>query len=53
MLEFVKADKALIQEQANTSIIQSHLQAYYTSRNLTSEIFQENSDCLECIIKDQ
>src|SRR6266496_3232969 len=38
MLEFVKANEALVQEQANISIIQSHPQAYYTSRNLTTEI---------------
>uniref|UniRef100_U9UNJ0 Serine-threonine/tyrosine-protein kinase catalytic domain-containing protein n=1 Tax=Rhizophagus irregularis (strain DAOM 181602 / DAOM 197198 / MUCL 43194) TaxID=747089 RepID=U9UNJ0_RHIID len=38
MLEFVEANKALVQEQANTSIIQSHPQAYYTSRNVTKEI---------------
>ncbi|CAB4473961.1 unnamed protein product [Rhizophagus irregularis] len=66
MLEFAKADKTLVQEQANTSIMQSHPQAYYTSRKFTarekseiivqekSEILvQENSECFECIIENQ
>ncbi|POG70762.1 kinase-like domain-containing protein, partial [Rhizophagus irregularis DAOM 181602=DAOM 197198] len=35
MIEFVEANKTLVQEQANTSIIQYHPQAYYTSRRLT------------------
>ncbi|CAB5358177.1 unnamed protein product [Rhizophagus irregularis] len=35
MLEFVEANKMLVQEQANTSIMQSHPQAYYTSRKFT------------------
>ncbi|POG66267.1 hypothetical protein GLOIN_2v1780764 [Rhizophagus irregularis DAOM 181602=DAOM 197198] len=58
IFEFVKA--ALVQEQANTSIIQFHPQAYYISRNVTKEIeksknvservVQENSDLLDCII---
>ena len=52
MFEFVEADKALMQEQANTSIIQSHLQAYYTSRKLTEILVQEKSECLECIVDD-
>uniref|UniRef100_U9SKP4 Uncharacterized protein n=1 Tax=Rhizophagus irregularis (strain DAOM 181602 / DAOM 197198 / MUCL 43194) TaxID=747089 RepID=U9SKP4_RHIID len=60
MLEFVEADKALItliQEQASTSIIQSHSQAYYTSRKLTEILVQEDpvqekSEGLDCIIKD-
>ena len=51
MLEFVKANKAIAQEQANPSIIQSHPQAYYTSRNLTEILVQENSEYLECIIE--
>ncbi|GET55515.1 kinase-like domain-containing protein [Rhizophagus irregularis DAOM 181602=DAOM 197198] len=66
MLEFVKANKTLVQEQANTSIVQSHPQAYYISRKFTgilaqekseiivqekSEILaQEKSECFECII---
>uniref|UniRef100_U9UW69 Serine-threonine/tyrosine-protein kinase catalytic domain-containing protein n=1 Tax=Rhizophagus irregularis (strain DAOM 181602 / DAOM 197198 / MUCL 43194) TaxID=747089 RepID=U9UW69_RHIID len=66
MLEFVKANKTLVQEQANTSIMQSHPQAYYISRKFTgilaqekseiivqekSEILaQEKSECFECII---
>src|SRR6266542_3320550 len=47
MLKFVKANNTLAQEQqANISIIQSHPNAYYTSRNLTTEILlQENSEC--------
>jgi serine/threonine protein kinase len=46
MLEFVKANKALDQEQANNiSIIQSHLQTYYKSHNIT-EILDE-SKCLD------
>ncbi|CAB4384037.1 unnamed protein product [Rhizophagus irregularis] len=69
MLEFVEANKTLVQEQANTSIIQSHPQAYYTSRKFTeilaqekSEIVvqeksgilvQEKSECFECIIENQ
>ena len=54
MLEFVEANKVLVQEQANTSIIQSHPQAYYASRKLTkfTEILvQENSECFDCIIE--
>ncbi|CAB5366226.1 unnamed protein product [Rhizophagus irregularis] len=61
MLEFVKANEALVQEQANTSIIQSHSQEYYTSRNVSKEIeksknvsesfVQEYSDLVECIVK--
>src|SRR5581483_8671862 len=53
MLEFVEANKinkAIVQEQANTSVIQSHPQAYYISRNLTkyTEILvQENSECFD------
>src|SRR6266542_2907058 len=35
MVEFVKADKDLVQEQINTSIIKSHPQAYYTSHKFT------------------
>ncbi|RGB32852.1 kinase-like domain-containing protein [Rhizophagus diaphanus] len=69
MLEFVKANKTLVQEQANTSIMQSHPQAYYTSHKFTkilahekseiivqekSEILvQEKSECFECIIKNK
>ncbi|CAB4474467.1 unnamed protein product [Rhizophagus irregularis] len=61
MLEFVKANEALVQEQANISIIQSHSQEYYTSRNVSKEIeksknvsesfVQEYSDLVECIVK--
>ncbi|GBC08409.1 hypothetical protein RclHR1_00810001 [Rhizophagus clarus] len=47
MLEFVKADNTLVQEQANISTtVQSHSQAYYTSRNITEIV---NSECLECM----
>ncbi|CAB5384839.1 unnamed protein product [Rhizophagus irregularis] len=52
MLEFVEADKALMQEQANTSAIQSHLQAYYTSRKLTEILIQEETQGLDCAIED-
>jgi serine/threonine protein kinase len=53
ILEFVEANKAnLVQEQANTSILQSHSQAYYTSRKLTEILVQEKSECLECAIED-
>ncbi|CAB4480460.1 uncharacterized protein OCT59_009405 [Rhizophagus irregularis] len=34
MLEFVEANKALVQEQTKAYITQNHSQAYYTSRNL-------------------
>ncbi|CAB4474459.1 unnamed protein product [Rhizophagus irregularis] len=51
MFEFVEANKALWQEQASTSIIQSHSQAYYTSRSLTEILAKEDSECLECIIE--
>ncbi|PKK61557.1 hypothetical protein RhiirC2_791646 [Rhizophagus irregularis] len=53
MFEFVKADKALMQEQANNSIIQSHLQAYYTSRKLTEILVQDETEGLDCIIEDE
>ncbi|UZO06755.1 uncharacterized protein OCT59_027064 [Rhizophagus irregularis] len=51
MLEFIEANKTLVQEQANASIIQSHTQAYYTSRKLSEILVQEKSDCFECIVK--
>ncbi|CAB4479042.1 unnamed protein product [Rhizophagus irregularis] len=51
MLEFVEANKALVQGQECTSITQHHSQAYYTSRRLTEILVQEDSECLECIIK--
>ncbi|CAB4373553.1 unnamed protein product [Rhizophagus irregularis] len=47
MLEFVMANKTLVQEQANASIMQSHAQAYYTSRKLTEILVEEMSDCVE------
>jgi serine/threonine protein kinase len=61
MLEFVKANKALEQKQANTSIIQLeqkqanasiiqfHSQTYYKSRKLT-EILDRSNECLDCMI---
>ena len=53
MLEFVKANNTLVQEQVNISTIQSHSQAYYTNRKLTTEILsQEISELLEYIIED-
>ncbi|RGB33290.1 kinase-like domain-containing protein [Rhizophagus diaphanus] len=51
MLEFVEANKDLVQEQTNAYITQNHSQAYYTSRKLTEILVQEDSECLECIIK--
>ncbi|UZO23943.1 uncharacterized protein OCT59_016272 [Rhizophagus irregularis] len=49
MFEFVEADKALLQEQV---IMQSHPQAYYTSRKLTEILVQEESQGLDCMIED-
>ncbi|PKY29737.1 hypothetical protein RhiirB3_446473 [Rhizophagus irregularis] len=43
MEEFVEADKALLQGQANAYIMQSHPQTYYTSRKLTEILVQEES----------
>ncbi|RIA98072.1 hypothetical protein C1645_813319 [Glomus cerebriforme] len=54
MYEFVEANKALKQEQFNTSIIQFHPQAYYTSRLLTVILDQNYSNDLlglYCIIE--
>ncbi|GES83956.1 kinase-like domain-containing protein [Rhizophagus clarus] len=51
MLEFVKANDALVKEEANIiSIIQPHLQAYYTSRKLTEIFYKEDSEYLEYMI---
>ncbi|CAB4464126.1 unnamed protein product [Rhizophagus irregularis] len=52
MFEFVEADKTLVQEQANISIMQSHSQAYYTSRKLTEILVQEETQGLDCMIED-
>ncbi|CAB4492576.1 unnamed protein product [Rhizophagus irregularis] len=52
MLEFIEANEAIIQEQANISTIQSHPQAYYTSRKLTEILVQEVSQCYDCKIGD-
>jgi serine/threonine protein kinase len=48
MLEFVKANEALVQKQTNTSIIPSHSQTYYKSRKLTEIL--DKSECLDCVI---
>ncbi|GES94804.1 kinase-like domain-containing protein [Rhizophagus clarus] len=45
MFEFVKANNALLQEQTNIPIMQSHSQACYTSRR-----FAESSKCLDYMI---
>ncbi|EXX60799.1 hypothetical protein RirG_176600 [Rhizophagus irregularis DAOM 197198w] len=50
MYEFIKANRDLMQEQANISVLQTHPQAYYTSRLLTEILYQNNSECLDCII---
>jgi serine/threonine protein kinase len=48
-LEFLKANETLVvQEQANISIIQSHPQAYYTSRKLSEILIQEESEETQC-----
>ncbi|RGB40678.1 kinase-like domain-containing protein [Rhizophagus diaphanus] len=52
MFEFVEADKALLQEQVNVFIMQSHPQAYYISRKLTGILVQEESQGFDCMIKD-
>ncbi|RGB44227.1 kinase-like domain-containing protein, partial [Rhizophagus diaphanus] len=52
MEEFVEADKFLLQKQTNTSIIQYHSQACYTSRKLTEILVQEESQGLDCVIED-
>ncbi|PKK64371.1 hypothetical protein RhiirC2_756801, partial [Rhizophagus irregularis] len=44
MFEFVETNKILVQEQANTSIMQFHPQAYYTSRKFTEILAQEKSE---------
>ncbi|EXX62850.1 Ack1p [Rhizophagus irregularis DAOM 197198w] len=51
MIEFIESNKTLVHKQVNASIIQSHTQAYYTSRKLTEILVHEKSDCFECIIK--
>jgi hypothetical protein len=52
MFEFIEADKALLQEQVNVFIMQSHPQAYYISRKLTEILVQEESQGFDCMIKD-
>ncbi|UZO12002.1 uncharacterized protein OCT59_003553 [Rhizophagus irregularis] len=52
MEEFVEADQALLQGQANAYIMQSHPQAYYTSRKLTEILVQEESQGFDCMIED-
>ncbi|POG59451.1 kinase-like domain-containing protein [Rhizophagus irregularis DAOM 181602=DAOM 197198] len=51
MIEFIESNKTLVHKQVNASIIQSHTQAYYTSRKLTEILVHEKSDCFECIVK--
>ncbi|CAB4477630.1 unnamed protein product [Rhizophagus irregularis] len=49
MLEFIEADRTLVQEQAeqtNTSILQPHSQACYTSRKFSQ------SQGFDCVIED-
>uniref|UniRef100_U9UTI8 Uncharacterized protein n=1 Tax=Rhizophagus irregularis (strain DAOM 181602 / DAOM 197198 / MUCL 43194) TaxID=747089 RepID=U9UTI8_RHIID len=48
----LEVNKALAQEQANTSTMQSHPQAYYTSRKLTEIFYQDETEGLELAIKD-
>ncbi|EXX50138.1 Skt5p [Rhizophagus irregularis DAOM 197198w] len=50
MSEFVKVSDNSVQEQTNISIVQSHPQAYYTSRNLTEILFKDDSEHLDCMI---
>ncbi|CAB5360114.1 unnamed protein product [Rhizophagus irregularis] len=50
MHEFIKANRVLTQEQANISVSQTHPQACYISRLLTEILYQNNSECLDCII---
>ena len=57
--EFTKANKTLVQKQADISIIKSHPQAYHTSRLLDftkklNEILDQDSqsECLDCIVTD-
>lgn len=49
IFEFVKANNTLSQEKTDTSIIQFHSQAFYTSRSFT-EISYQHSECLDCAI---
>ncbi|GES99793.1 kinase-like domain-containing protein [Rhizophagus clarus] len=48
ILEFIEANETLVQVQANISIIQSHPQAYYTSRKFTEILIQEESEETQC-----
>ncbi|PKB93795.1 hypothetical protein RhiirA5_440307 [Rhizophagus irregularis] len=50
MFEFVEADKALLQEQVNVFIMQSHPQAYYISRKLTEILVQEESQGFDSLL---
>jgi serine/threonine protein kinase len=52
LLEFVDANKASVQKQANTSIIVYHSQAYYKSRKLTEILVQNETEGFDCVIKD-
>jgi serine/threonine protein kinase len=60
MIDFVNANEALVQKQANTSIIEFHSKAYYKSRKLTEILVQnetakildqdETAECFDCAI---
>ncbi|GBB84614.1 hypothetical protein RclHR1_01120002 [Rhizophagus clarus] len=50
MSEFIKVNDDSVQEQTNISIVQSHPQAYYTSRKLTGILFKDDSDDLKYMI---
>ncbi|CAB5388778.1 unnamed protein product [Rhizophagus irregularis] len=52
MLEFIEANESLVQKQSNTSIIQYHPQACYTSRKLTEILVKVESQDFDCMIKD-
>ncbi|CAB4392937.1 unnamed protein product [Rhizophagus irregularis] len=52
LIEFIEANESLMQNQANTSIIQYHPQACYTSRKLTEILVQEESQGFDCKIED-
>ncbi|RGB31559.1 kinase-like domain-containing protein, partial [Rhizophagus diaphanus] len=49
MLEFIEADKTLVQEQAEQTNIQPHPQACYTSRKFSEIYDQEGSQSFDCV----
>ncbi|GBC04102.1 hypothetical protein RclHR1_05510003 [Rhizophagus clarus] len=52
MNEFVEANNTnLVQEQNIFTTVQSHPQAYYTSRNMTKILVKDDTECLEYIIE--